>query len=635
MPHAASPAHHGPALRTLFSASLAILALITLAPGGRALEEMPPTPAEVDPLAPTAVVHVTAESPSGAVRPGGRARAVLAIAIDPTWHVNASRPYEEFLIPTTVALDDGAAAELADIRYPAAHDVKLSFSETPMAVYEGSVLVGIELFVPEATAEGRLAVGGILTSQACNDAMCMPPADAPFTIEVLVSPAGAELVEAPRASAAWAAAVPAGGAVAGSTAGGTKGQGDLDTSRGLLVTYLLVFLGGLALNLTPCIYPMIPITISIFGAQGGGPRRALGLAIFYVIGMAITYSLLGTVAALTGSLLGSALQNPFVLVFIALVMVGLALSMFGLYDIAIPQSLSQHASSHRQGAVGTLLMGMTVGIIAAPCIGPFVLGLLTYVGATGNPVLGFTLFFVLALGLGVPFLVLAVASGSLSALPRSGSWMIWVKKIFGFILLGMALYFLTRSERLVPERFFFPALAVIGVAAALKLWILDHTHTPGAGFRRIKAATGILCLLFAAGSLIAPRFARPVHGITWAAYNEEALATAASSGRPVIIDFSATWCIPCKELDHMTFAAAPVVARARDFVTLKADLTESGSPAVKSLKERYGVRGVPTVVFLAPDGSEIDHLRFTGVISPEEFLEKMNEAAGGAPPGEV
>jgi thiol:disulfide interchange protein DsbD len=278
---------------------------------------------------------------------------------------------------------------------------------------------------------------------------------------------------------------------------------------------------------------------------------------------------------------------------------------------------------------------MTVGIIAAPCIGPFVLGLLTYVGATGNPVIGFTLFFVLALGLGVPFLVLAVASGSLSALPRSGSWMVWVKKIFGFILLGMALYFLTRSERLVPERFFFPALAVLAVAAAAKLWLLDHTHSPGAGFRRVKAAVGILCLLLAVGSLLAPRLAKPVHGITWTEYNEEALATAASAGRPVIIDFSAAWCIPCKELDHMTFAADPVVARAKDFVTLKADLTESGSPAVKALKERYGVRGVPTVVFLAPDGSEIDHLRFTGVISPEEFLAKMNEAAGGAAPGDV
>lgn len=630
MPHAASPANRRPTLRTLSGSLLALFALAALAPRGWAREEMPAAPAEVDPLAPPAVVHVTAESPTSTVRPGGRARAVLAIAIDPTWHVNASKPYEEFLIPTTVALDEGAPAELADVRYPAPHDVKLSFSETPMAVYEGNILVGIELFVPAGTAEGRLAVGGLLTAQACNDAMCMPPADAPFTIEVEVSPAGAELAESPRAGATWAAAAPAGGAGSGG-----KAKGDLDTSRGLLVTYLLVFLGGLALNLTPCIYPMIPITISIFGAQGGGPRRALGLAIFYVIGMAITYSLLGTIAALTGSLLGSALQNPFVLVFVALVMVGMALSMFGLYDIAVPQSLSRLASSSRQGAIGTLLMGMTVGIIAAPCIGPFVLGLLTYVGATGNPVLGFTLFFVLALGLGVPFLVLAVASGSLSALPRSGSWMIWVKKIFGFILLGMALYFLTRSERLVPERFFFPALAVLGVAAALKLWILDHTHTPAAGFRRVKAAVGIACLLFAAGCLIAPRFAKPVHGITWAEYNEEALATAASAGQPVIIDFSAAWCIPCKELDHMTFTATPVVERARGFVTLKADLTESGSPAVKALKERYGVRGVPTVVFLAPDGREIDHLRFTGVISPEEFLAKMNEAAGGAAPGGV
>jgi thiol:disulfide interchange protein DsbD len=247
-------------------------------------------------------------------------------------------------------------------------------------------------------------------------------------------------------------------------------------------------------------------------------------------------------------------------------------------------------------------MGATVGIIAAPCIGPFVLGLLTYVGATGSPALGFTLFFVLALGLGTPFLFLAIASGSLSALPRSGSWMVWVKKIFGFVLLGMALYFLTRSDRLIPERFLLPALALLAVIAAAVLAVIDRTTSPGGGFRKVKLAAGAVCLALAVAFLIAPRFLEPPEGIEWSAYDEAALSAATSDGLPVIIDFSAAWCIPCKELDHMTFAAAPVVERARSFVTLKADLTASGSPEVEALKRRFRVLGVPTVVFLARDG---------------------------------
>jgi thiol:disulfide interchange protein DsbD len=272
-----------------------------------------------------------------------------------------------------------------------------------------------------------------------------------------------------------------------------------------------------------------------------------------------------------------------------------------------------------------------VGIIAAPCIGPFVLGLLTYVGARGNPLLGFSLFFVLALGLGVPFLVLATASGSLANLPRSGGWMVWVKKIFGFVLLGMAIYFLTRSERLVPEKFLFPLLAALAAAAALVLAVVDRTTSPGGGFRRVKRATGFLCLALVPAFLFIPQLLAPKTTIRWQAYDEASYQAALAAGRPVIIDFSATWCIPCKELEHVTFASDGVVERAREFVTLKADLTDDRSPVVRDLKQRFQVLGVPTVVFIGRDGAEIQELRFTGVIRPDDFLQKMSLALGRAP----
>jgi thiol:disulfide interchange protein DsbD len=584
-----------------------------------------------DPLAPPAVVSFQTTGPEGAVRPGGRARFVFQLTIESPWHINAHEPLEDFLIATDVTLTEGAPVAIATLHFPPPEVVKLSFSDQPMAVYTGSIPVGVEITVPKTAAPGSLEVEGLLTSQACNNEMCLPPADTPFAITIQVHPEGAALASPPGAAAAiWGSGAAAGtGSAPGASAAhstGASAAGGFDGSRNLLLTFALVFLGGLALNLTPCVYPMIPITISIFGSQGGGPRQALKLAVFYVLGMAITYSALGTVAALTGSMLGSALQNPLVLVFIALVMLGLSLSRFGLYDITVPQSLSRLASGNRQGVVGSLLMGLTVGIIAAPCIGPFVLGLLTYVGATGNPLLGFSLFFVLALGLGLPFLVLATASGSLANLPRSGGWMVWVKKIFGFILLGMALYFLTRSERLLPERFLFPLLAALAGVAALVLAVLDRTTTRGGGFRRVKHATGFVCLALVPVFLFVPQLLTPKVTIEWQAYDESVLRSALDAGRPVIIDFSAAWCIPCKEMEHVTFASQRVVDQAQGFTTLKADLTDDKSPTVRELKQRFQVLGVPTVVFLAPNGQEIPELRFTGVIGPDEFLERMNRA---------
>lgn len=652
---------------SFLAASLLAASTIVLSPPfAQALDPEESGGGAVDPLAPPQVVKLRAEVPADPVRPGGRVQAVLHLEIDAGWHVNAHRPLEDFLIPTEVALIETSPAALIATAYPEPLEVKLSFSEEPLAVYEGAVRIGLELRVPPEWKAAVISVPGILTVQACNDAMCLPPADMPFELSFPVRgdgvalasaagaaglawsgtgkgpgepPSGAGETAVPSEKAAPSAVAPSPGPPATVAAGeartspdtqfkpgGAAGpKEDFDSSRGLLLTFLLVFAGGLALNLTPCVYPMIPITISIFGGQGGGPRESLRLAIFYVLGMALTYSLLGTAAALTGSLLGSALQNPIVLAFIALVMVAMALSMFGLYDLTLPQSFNRFAGGNRQGALGAVLMGATVGIIAAPCIGPFVLGLLTYVGSTGNPALGFSLFFVLALGLGLPFLVLATASGSLSALPRSGSWMVWVKKVFGFVLLGMAVYFLTRSDALVSERLFLPLLAVLSFVAALVLAVLDHTRSTGA-FRVVKRVVGGVCVLLGIGFLIAPRFITHATGIVWAEYDEDLLTMAAGTGSPVIIDFSATWCIPCKELDHWTFAAPPVVERARSFVTLKADLTDSRSPAVRALKDRYRVLGVPTVVFLGADGREIPDLRFTGVIAPDEFLERMDHA---------
>jgi thiol:disulfide interchange protein DsbD len=216
------------------------------------------------------------------------------------------------------------------------------------------------------------------------------------------------------------------------------------TMRGwtLALTLAGIFLGGMALNLTPCVYPLIPITVSYFGGRSGqGQGKLLAHGFFYIIGLAMTNSILGVVAATTGGLMGAMLQNPWVLATVAAVLLVFASSLFGFWELRLPSGLTQAASKNYAGYFGTFFMGMTLGVVAAPCIGPFVLGLLTYVGQQGSPLLGFVLFFSLAMGLGFPYLLLGSFAGAVNRLPASGLWMIGVRKVFGVILVALAAYF--------------------------------------------------------------------------------------------------------------------------------------------------------------------------------------------------
>lgn len=180
-------------------------------------------------------------------------------------------------------------------------------------------------------------------------------------------------------------------------------------SNGLIIGLFFVFLGGLALNLTPCVYPLIPITVGFFGGQSEGKTsRLVGMGLLFVVGMAVTYSVIGVVTALTGSVFGSLLQNPVVIILIALIFIVLSFSMFGVYEFKLPDSWVAKAGGAKGGMYGAFFMGLTMGIVAAPCIGPFVLGLVTYVAAKGDPFFGFLLFFILAVGLGTPYLFLAI-----------------------------------------------------------------------------------------------------------------------------------------------------------------------------------------------------------------------------------
>ena len=393
----------------------------------------------------------------------------------------------------------------------------------------------------------------------------------------------------------------------------------LPSGRALVWTLLGIFAGGLALNLTPCVYPLIPITASYFGGRSGqGRGRLVGHGLLYLMGLAVTNSVLGVAAALTGGLMGGLLQSPWVIAGVAAILMLFAASLLGLWELRLPGKLTQAAGKSYAGYGGSLFMGLTLGVVAAPCIGPFVLGLLTWVDSLGSPRFGFLIFFTLSLGLGLPLFVLAMFSGSLNKLPRSGEWLLWVRKLMGWVLAGMAVYFL---RPLIAEAWWVALLAGVIILAALHLGALDRTPATLRVFPWLKSIVwlaGILTATFLVGS-----WALKGPGVAWQPYSEALVETARIQKKPVIIDFYATWCAPCRELEEITFHHPEVVKLAQDFVMVKVDLTQKGDPSHQQALGRYEVKGVPTVVFLDGDGKECQNLRLVDYLPPEQFLFRL------------
>jgi thioredoxin:protein disulfide reductase len=393
----------------------------------------------------------------------------------------------------------------------------------------------------------------------------------------------------------------------------------------MIWTLLGIFAGGMALNLTPCVYPMIPITVSYFGGQaingGRGRGKLLINGLCYMIGLAITYSILGVLAALTGGLMGAMLQNPIVLVAVALILVLFAASLFGLWEIRLPGVLTQAASKSYAGYFGSLFMGLTLGVVAAPCLGPFVLGILTWVASMGSPLVGFLVFFTLSLGIGLPLFVLAMFSGQLERLPRSGEWMIWVKSVMGWVLIGMAAYFM---RLVLPGYWRTVLMAVVAVAAGLHLGWIDKSRAGFRAFPWLKTVVGVGCMVFAA--YIVTSYAMLGSGVTWKSYSEDLMKTAVEQKKPVVIDFYATWCTPCREFDEVTFHDRGVARLAEnDFVLIRVDVTRSGNPVNEQLLQRYSIKGVPTIVFIDAGGEERLNLRLVDYLPPDQFLVRMAE----------
>jgi thiol:disulfide interchange protein DsbD len=363
---------------------------------------------------------------------------------------------------------------------------------------------------------------------------------------------------------------------------------------------------------------MIGITVSVFGARRQEPpAKVLMHAVAYVLGIAMTYSVLGVIAALTGGMFGAALQNPWVSVALGALFVVLSLSMFGLYEMTPPPwVLERLGGAGTTSLVGIFVSGLAVGIVAAPCVGPFVVGVLVLIAQRGQALFGLQTMFALSLGLGFPYLFLAMFSNLIQSLPRSGDWMLWVKKVFGVLLVGIGLFYVLLG--LAPQfaQWVFPAVLLVGGAY---LGFVDRHGSAKRGFRTFKWVLGVAALAAGVAGVLAIR----AEGVRFQPYDESAVRAALAQGKPVMLDFSASWCVPCHELDRMTFTDRGVIERSRAFAVFKVDLTRYDAPESKGLRERFGVTGVPEILFFAPDGRELREARVVGFMPPAPFLERM------------
>lgn len=571
---------------------------------------------------------------------------------------------DEFLEPDAafVFSSDPEGSDHLQLRWDIAPDYYLYRERMKFAVVEGDLALGepsfptgeikedeffgrmevyhdtLQVQLPITSGrEGRVAV----TYQGCAEAgICYPPQTKTVALN-LTSGVGAA---APTAAAASATSAPI----------SEQDRIAQRLAEGSVLLIIASFFGfGLLLAFTPCVFPMIPILSSIIVGQGEKitTRRAFVLSLTYVLAMAVTYTAAGVVAGMFGENLQAAFQNPWILGSFAAVFVLLSLSMFGFYDLQMPQSVQSRLTefSNRQAGgtlFGVAIMGFLSALIVGPCVAAPLAGALIYIGQSGDPLLGGLALFALSLGMGTPLVMIGTGAGKL--LPKAGGWMNTVKGVFGVLLLAVAIWML---ERILPPAVTLALWAVLLIVSSIYLGALDSLAPDATGWHRFWKGTGLAMLVYGVLLLVGAAaggqdMLQPLRGLTLAqatpgqavaaaphaqfrkvansAELDAALQEASAKGQGALLDFYADWCVDCKKLEKYTFSHPEVQQALSDTLLLQADVTANNGDD-KALLKRFGLIGPPGIVFFDPSGDELRRYRLVGYLSPEEFMGHLTQ----------
>jgi thiol:disulfide interchange protein DsbD len=564
--------------------------------------------------------------------------------------------FEFVCLPAEYVQADGLSLRLAGVEpeepgifadAPVLPEVKTKFDallEMPVRYFDGRFTVGLPIAVSDAVQPGEYTLAFAVRYQSCSPTLCEFARADPTAVLTVVPPEAAPPV-APlvparvppgQPDAVVPAEPPSTGpppAVEQPAAGGESLEESVVgfLALGPLLAILTAYLAGLALTFTPCVYPLIPVTVSLVGATSArGRLDGFVRSLAYVLGIATTYSAAGVIAASSGGLFGAVLQHPLVYLALAAIFVAMAGSMFDWYTFTLASARVQRLQATLRGKAGLLgifAVGILSGSAATACAAPIIASVFLYVGQRGDLLLGFLMFFVLGLGVGTPLLVAGTFTGVLKAMPRAGGWMVTVKHAMGLALLGAAVYFVGRSLVLPPTAYRLLTAAFL-LGASVFVGAFDVLSPRSGTWSRLRKAAG---LIFLAGGVWAFAGAigldaavgpSPTGGeqIAWLTSEPEALGAAQEQGKPLLLDFWADSCPACVHMLRTTFRDPRVVAESRRFVCAKLDFSDADDPEAQRLREKYGFQSIPMVILVDPAGNQRSYAEELGA---DELLARM------------
>jgi len=545
------------------------------------------------------------------ITPGGRGQLVIECEVASGYHLSGYSSGMFKVVP----------GQVQDVQFGKAEYPQGEEDPYTGTIYYGTIKVKVEVLISKDASPGKKEIPITVQYQACSEdgSVCYPPEELLTSTEINIV-ANSE------------SAIPADSDNTGNIA--DRLQRALEKTS--ILAFIIVFIGGVLSSLTPCVYPMIPITLAVIGAQAGEKKlKGFILSLFYVLGIAVTFSFLGVIAARTGMVFGSVSTHPAVLIIISLIFLIMGLSLVGLFVLQLPPSLASKLQSKKgKGFLGAFLTGLVAGLVISPCISPILVVILAWVAKSGSLFMGVGLLFTYAVGLGILFILIGTFSGIIKALPKSGGWMQIIEKGLGLILIVLAIifiksilsvwiYYIMWSFLLIFTGTFIGAFTTLGVDSTFREKFLKSSGI-------ILVIAGTILLFFGLSHLtnyskvsnIKVPEKSYIQDSLWLSDDEKGFSLAAKNNKPLILDFFADWCAACIELDEKTWSEPEVRKRLSEFVCVKLDLTKSNSQS-KKYGEKYSIYGMPTVIFFDSFGKEI--IRFEGFKSSREVIKIIDQ----------